>query len=181
MNRKGLLVTAVLVFAVASMAFAESNIGFKGVGGLFGFIDPDIDETTFAFGPRVDLGTIFSPQVGFMAEFLYWGKSYEAVGATSKWSSMYITALGKYLFGDADSQFKPYAAAGLGLVIGKASVDIPGFTKTSSSDSELAIHLIAGAGYDVSDQIMGFAEFRYVLGGWDFWGVFAGLIYYLGE
>lgn len=179
MNRKSVLLTAILCLAFVSMTFGQSDIGFKGIGGLLGYIDPDIRETTFAFGPRADLGTIFSPNVGFFADLLYWGKSYGDDGFDWKFSSIYITALAKYYFGDPEGDFKPYGAGGLGMVFFRSTWDNPlGDDTTTSSD--LAIHLIVGAEKAFSAELTGFAEFRYIFGGWDLWGIFVGLMYAMG-
>lgn len=180
MRHKYVILSIVISLVFTSMTFAESNIGLNRIGGLFGYIDPDIDETTFAFGPRADLGTLFSPNVGFFADLLYWGKSYSEAGFDWKFSSIYITALLKYYFGGSEGDFRPYGAGGLGMVFYRSKWDTE-FGDHSDSGSDLAIHLIVGAEKAFSAELTGFAEFRYIIGGWDLWGIFVGALFAIGN
>jgi len=192
--------TVILVLLMTSAVFGQTNIGFNGVGATVGFVSPEGGiGSTIAFGVRADLGTVINPNVGFMAEILYWSKGYDEsfLGGSWGWSysSMYISALGKYSFGDPDASFVPYAAGGPGIVFGKVKSEwkgetfpykaIPGAESVTSvesssiSNTDIVIHIIGGVDYRFSPSMKGFAEVRYTLGGWDFWGVFGGVMYNL--
>ena len=184
-------VALTVVFLLVSSGFGQSSIGFMGIGGYLGYVTPEADiESTIMLGARANLGTIFTPKLGFLGEIGYWGKSYDEhlMGADWewKWSQIYITALVKYGFGNDESQLNPYAGGGLGLVLGKwkseSSVLDPFIVgDTSGSSTDLGIHLLGGVEYPFSDVIKGYAEFRYVLNGADFWGIFGGIEYSLGN
>ena len=190
MRKKMLAVgTVVLVLLMSSAVFGQTNIGFMGVGATVGYANPDFGESTIAFGARADLGTIFNPNVGFIAELLYWSKGYDVSYYEWSYSSIYINALGKYSFGDPEASFVPYAAAGLGVCFGKSKSEWKGealpfgyeYETVSVSNTDIAIHVVRGVDYRFPPSLKAFAEFRYTLGGWDFWGVFGGVMFELGK
>jgi opacity protein-like surface antigen len=192
------------IFAVIPVFSQGTNIGFNGIGGGLGFLDPDGVESTIGIFVRADLGTIFQPNIGLAAEILYWGKSWETSGpwgykAEWSWTNIYLTALAKYHFGDMDAQLVPYAGGGPAFIYWKSSWDetyTDGYPYTaksvrpsatmspgSSSESEIKLGfvLLGGAKYRLSPSLSVFGEFRYTLNGADFWGVFAGVMYNLGQ
>ena len=193
---------AIFVMLAGVSLFGQTNINFMGVGGMLGYISPESDiGSTIAFGGRADLGTIFKPNIKLMAEGLFWSKGDEVsdmYGGTIKtnWRQIYVSALTKYCFGKSGEKVTPYVGGGLGMVfyrfkseyksssiitkanLGSNSAGLYGSTY-SHSDSDLALHLLGGVDYILSPQLTGFAEFRYVTDGADFWGIFVGAIYHL--
>ncbi len=201
MRRKAVIISiSVFLMLAGASVFAQTNISFMGVGGTLGYISPESDiGSTIAFGARADLGTIFKPNLKLMAEGLVWSKGNEESDlygtVKTNWRQIYITALTKYSFGKSGEKISPYVGGGLGMVfyrfkseykssmmikanVGSNSMGLYGGTY-SSSDSDLALHFLGGVDYILSPQLTGFAEFRYVTDGADFWGIFAGAIYHL--
>jgi len=190
MKRGTVILGCVVLILLAGMAYGQTDIGFKGVGAKVGYISASSNVGgAIAFGAVVDLGTIMDNKIGLVADVTYWGKTYgETEFYSYKSSSITIAALGKYWFKPEGEQLRPYAGAGLGLSLVSWSWEYSGWWygdeghKESASDTDLAIIVVGGADYALSDAITGFAEFRYTLAGnWDFWGAFVGFVYALGK
>ncbi|MBN2029161.1 outer membrane beta-barrel protein [bacterium] len=181
--------TIVILLLLASSLFSQQpKIGLMGGGGMVGYIDPEGEiESTFAYGARVDLGTVFHPNLGFMTEFLYWSKDYDVdvMGVSWSWSyaQTYVAALAKYTFGETGTRSGPYAGGGLGMVQSKVknkyTDPILGNVDVSESETDLCIHILGGFSYLISPKISSFGEFRLTLDGANFWGIFAGFTYNL--
>ncbi len=186
--KKVAILTMLIVFILGfSGLYAQTNIGFNGVGAFVGLAMPeDPIDNTLAFGAKVDLGTIFMPELAFEAELAYWSKSYDE-GQYYEWSysQLYVSALVKYMF-SSGSDLKPFAGGGLGFVHQTAKADYSGPSygydvSSSASETDLCIHLLGGVKYNLSDMLDGFAEARYSLGGADTFFILAGVIYKLNK
>ncbi len=180
------VVVVVVMMSFSRIGFAQADIGFKGVGARLGYVMPeDPIENTLGFGAQAELGTIM-PNLALSAILDYWKKSYD-VGTNSDYgySEFVIGALAKYYF-KMNSAVKPYAGGGLGLVIGSSSWDYTNiFTgekvSESESDTDIGIFIQGGAEYPISPNFTGFAELKYHLGGIDYFGIFIGFNYMLGQ
>jgi len=187
----GVLVVFILSF---SGLYAQTNIGFNGIGGFAGLAMPeDPIDNTFALGIKAALGTIFTPDLAFEADLAFWSKNYEHTYYEWSYTQIYVSAMGKYHF-SSGSDLQPYAGGGLGFVHQSVKAEYTGpsypymnLTKTAgvmateSSDSEidLCIHILGGIEYQLSDMLKGFAEARYSLGGADTFFILAGVMYNL--
>jgi hypothetical protein len=160
------------------------DIGFKGIGGKVGLLGPEGGiGSTIAFGAVVELGTIM-PNLAIEAEVLYWSKGYDYVYGSWSYSDIIIGALAKYHFSKKSTGMQPYAGGGLGFVMFKASWDdASGYSDylTDYSSTDIGITGLGGIEYPFSPSMKGFAEFRYTIGGWDFWGIFGGLVFKMGK
>ena len=175
------------IIAGASSVFAEANLGLNAVGGRIGFIMPeDPIDNTLGFGLHADLGTLM-PNLTLHGYLDYWSKGYDdnmfGTSTDLTFSVLGIAAIAKYHF-EMDGNIKPYAGGGLGLDIGSASFEYTEpFTGTkvdeSSSDTDLAVHLIGGAAMELSPKMDGFAEVKYTIGGADSFGIYVGVSYKL--
>lgn len=184
--KKTTLLLTLLMFCFIADGMTQVNIGFNGIGGKLGFILPeDPIDNTLGFGAVADLGSISMVKVYGYLDF--WSKSYsEATYYDFSWSVISIAAIGKYYF-ESKSDFKPYAGAGLGFDISRWKSDYTGpdygglFSNlnTSESNLDLAIHLLGGASYKLSPTLDGFAEVKYTVGGIDYLGIYAGVLYKL--
>ena len=75
MKKIGLV--SLLVLLMATISFAQADIGFKAVGGKVSFVMPeDPIESTIGLGAVADLGTI-TDAIHLDAFAEYWGKSYD--------------------------------------------------------------------------------------------------------
>ena len=135
------------------------------------------------FGGVADLGWL-TPQIGLEADLLYWSKSYNSGYFYETYNVSYsqfsIDALAKYYFEQKKgSKFHPYAGGGLGLGFWKVSYPESAHFAGGVSGTDIVISLLAGSKMALSPKMDGFAEVRYSLGGYDFWGLFAGFVYKL--
>ena len=183
MKKLGLVI--LIVLTMATFAFAQADIGLKAVGGKVSFVMPeDPIESTIGLGAVADLGTI-TDAIHLAAFAEYWGKSYDVGYYEWSYSIITIGATAKYYF-EMDSQFKPYAGGGLGLIISSVKSDYSGeysqyIKNTSSSDTDIDFHICGGAEYELSDTMVGFAEAKYSLGGIDTFLISAGVLFKLGQ
>jgi len=182
--RKLLMITtcAMMLIAASESAFAEADIGFKGVGGRLSFVKPSDIGSAFGFGGLVDLGT-FAPNVGFGASLdLWWGSE-----SSVDFRDIVIGANSRYLFEVDNPKVKPYAGGGLALHFVNVSIDaqtIGAITIPSGSETEtrLGLDLFGGVSYATSDKvdIIGDVMFRLVSDVNQF-VISAGIIYWLGQ
>ncbi|MCX7798081.1 MAG: outer membrane beta-barrel protein [Melioribacter sp.] len=165
---------------------AQTDIGFKGIGGKLGYIFPkDPAKNTINFGAVLNLGQI-APTFKLDAAVDYWSNSYKTEDffgddSETKTSAITIYALGKYYFTLQNSELKPYSGVGLGLVISRVSIDIPFFGSESESETDVGFRLVAGTDYQISPNVKLFAEASYHTNGIDFFGIFGGLIVSLSK
>lgn len=177
----------VLVFCCASLASAEVDIGFKGIGGKIGLVAPSDIDATFGLGAFVDLGT-FAPQVGFEASIDYWSSGEGSGDFEVDFRDIALGARATYRFEVSNEKFKPYAGGGLSLHIFNVdtpSVTVPGFgTVGGGSDSEtkIGLDLLGGTRYTVGEKvdIIGEAMYRIVSDVGQF-VVYGGAVFYFGD
>ena len=182
-----LFIIAVVVLLFGSLAFAQTDIGFKGVGAKLGFVSIESGiGSTVAFGALADLGTI-THDIHLGAFFDFWSKSYSAgtgYGYNADWTYSEFTfgGLAKYYFKLENSSFKPYAGAGLDLAIGKVKWNAGTVHGDfSSSKTDLGFDIFGGADYPFSPNVTGFAQVGYHIDGANYFGIFAGVVYSLGK
>ncbi len=177
----GYAILVVLVLAFALPTYAQTDIGFKGIGARLGYVMPeDPIDNTIGFGVQADLGTII-PEIHVGALIEYWKKSYDVGSASWSWSEFVIAPTAKYYF-PVQSEFKPYGGGGIGLSIGKWSEKYDyaylGQQEYSASDTKLGIFFMGGAEYEFNPNVTGFAELKYHMDGADYFGIFVGATYY---
>jgi hypothetical protein len=56
---------------------------------------------------------------------------------------------------------------------------VPYYGDMSTNGSDVVVCVLGGAKTALSPSMNGFAEFRYSIGGYDYWGAFVGFIYSL--
>lgn len=180
MQRISKVLLIVLCLAV-TVAYAETNIGFNGIGGRLGYVMPeDPIDNSLAFGAVADLGQL-SPDIDFEANLIYWSNSEGAW----KWSSFQIDAIAKYKIKTDNPDLRPFVGGGLGFHRGAVSWEYtdPWSGKKyeeDNSETDIAIVLVGGAKKQVSDNMDGFAELRYsIAGDFDTFGIYVGVIYNL--
>ena len=185
---KKLGLSVLIVSMMVTFAFAQTDIGLKAVGGKIGFVMPeDPIDNTIGLGVVANLGTI-TPAINLAAFVEYWGKTYDVGGyGETTFSEITIGATAKYYFA-MDSQFKPYAGAGLDFIIGSSSWKYTGpsnpyltETKSSDSDTDIGFHFCGGADYKLSDSMTGFVEVKYGINGIDVFSISGGVLFKLGQ
>ena len=168
-----------LVVTINPAAYAQTDIGLKGIGARVGFAMPeDPIDNTIGFGVVAKLGT-FTPDIAFDAFIDFWSKGYDVGTAEWKYTEIALGAMAKYFF-PAGGDIKPYAGGGLALHYGKISWDDPFFGDFSDSDTDIGIHLAGGVEKAFSPKMTGFAEAKYAIGGADYFFISAGVIFAMG-
>jgi opacity protein-like surface antigen len=148
MKRNVLLLTLALCAMTAPVAMAQSDIGFKAIGGAVGFVSPENMDGTFSIGALADLGTI-TPDIGLEAHLDYWSWSETAFGVEATARDITLGARGKYYFEVANSKIRPFAGAGLAFHFIRAEVTTPPFggqPAETVSDSQTKLGLDLGGG-----------------------------------
>ena len=170
-----LLAIAIFILSLTGMSYGQMNIGFNGVGGKLGIAGPEGDGlgSPIMFGVLVDLGNI-TDVIHFGAFVDYWSKS--------NFSALTVAAIGSYYF-PSESKAAPYVAAGLGLTRAKVTFDLGGLGLGSGSvsNNEISISVAGGVDLELSPKATGRAEFKYNLGGWDYWAITGGVIFAMGN
>jgi opacity protein-like surface antigen len=147
--------------ALAPAAWAQSSsassnddvgLGFKGIGGRIGVVDPEGASTALDLGFHVDFGEVAQNlHVQPLAE--YW-----SVGVAGTDLSDFALGLDLMLdFPLQDSRFTPYGGAGLGMHW--ISADVPG--GPSDSDTKFGMNLQGGIRSDAMPNLAIFGELRY--------------------
>jgi hypothetical protein len=148
MLRKAIFLTMSVCALVSQSAMAQTNLGFKGVGGNVGVVSPEDMDATFGLGLHLDHGTIV-PNLALESRVDYWSKSEEVFGGEASVRDIAVGARCKYLFNISNPVITPFAGAGLGLHFLKAEVNVPalpGAPGGSVEDSETKLGLDLGGG-----------------------------------
>ncbi|HHS12355.1 MAG TPA: hypothetical protein ENN03_01150 [bacterium] len=176
-NRQLTKIIVLACFTLAAVASAEVNLGFNGVGGHIGLAMPEGSiGNPIAFGANFDFGTLMD-NLHLTGLASYWSKGWAEGFSTS---SLTIAAIAQYFFGDPGAQILPFAGAGLGLNITSTTVEWFG-EKSSSSATDLGIHLQGGIHYVLSEAMKLMAYAQYSLSGWDYFGIYGGLLFNLNK
>jgi hypothetical protein len=156
---RAMLACALILALSVSVASAQANLGFKGIGVRAGMVDPENLDATLAFGIFTDLGT-FHPSVSFETYVDYWSWSEEAVGFDMSFRDIVIGAKTEYMF--AVSQVRPFVGAGLSVHILKSemgmdlgSLGIPEVSSfdASATDTKLGVDVGGGLRLNAADRI----------------------------
>ena len=158
---KKILLTLVLAGVISLTTSAQTR-----VGGLLGF-GSEIESLAIGglaeFMIKENMG--ISPQLVF-----FFGKNQNEV-KTSMWE---INANFNYYF--MQDEVDLYGLAGLNLATWKTKTDFMFFDNYSVSGTELGLNLGLGANFHTNnDQLLPFAELKYVIGDFDQLCIFAGV------
>lgn len=160
-----LLIVLFLLFFAGSTAFAQANMGFMGIGGKLGLVDPQDIGSTIGFGAFADFGTI-APKFHLEANIDYWNKSENVTGGEYSIRDLTFGGTVKYVHEVEGQKFKPFGLGGLHLHLlkGESKTDATQFfpsQTSSSSDTKIGIDLGGGTYYAASPKVDLMAELRY--------------------
>ena len=175
-----LFVAGLIMFALTGTAMAQMNVGFNGAGAKIGFVSPESGiGGTVGFGAVADLGTI-TKSLYLRADLDFWSKS---ESAAVSYSELVLGAHVLYYFPMENATFKPYAGGGINFSRSSAKVDLgPYFGgSTSSSSTDIGFDVVGGADYPISPNMTGFVQVKYHADGFDYLGIFGGVIYNLSK
>lgn len=181
------IATVLLVGLIAGSAHAQSDIGFKGIGGRLGYVSPNDVDGTIGLGAIADLGQI-TPKFGFEATIDFWSSSTGPASFEIKARDIVFGARGKYPFEVKDNpKLKPYAAAGLAFHFVKIEVPavtigtIGTFGGVDDSSTKLGIDLAGGVGYEAGEKFDIVGEIMYrAVSDVGQWLISGGVVFWLG-
>jgi hypothetical protein len=179
--------TTILCATLASAALAETDLGFKGIGGAIGICDPEDLGAAFDLSVIANFGT-FAPNVVFDATFDFWSKSEDFL--TYEYSVKDFAFAGRttYHFDiQSNPKIKPYAGGGLGIHFVKTSApsfSIPGIGALGGGDEtkvKIGLDLGGGSTFKVGENIDVVAELWYrIVSDVNQFVIKGGIIYWLG-
>jgi len=185
MKRSVLLLT-VAALALAAPAFAQSDLGFKRIGGAIGFVDPEAANTTFSLGIFADHGTI-APHWGLESHLDYWSQSDDLFGVKNSFRDIALGARVKYHFVVSNPKVRPFVGGGLGMHFLKAEATVPAFgpfpaSTVEASDTKLGFDLGGGVGTPLSPKVDLLGETWFgIVDSMNQWSLRAALSYKLGQ
>ncbi len=154
---KWILISCLVVLTVGfSSANAESDIGFKGIGGRLGYVDIDNWDGTFNLGVVADLGT-WMESLKWDGSIEYWASTESAYGFDLTVSGLAFRSGVLYEF--MQDKIRPRAGGGLGLHMISAEIATPIGT-ADDSESKFGFYLQGGVETDLSDKLRGAADIR---------------------
>ena len=164
-----LLLAVVLILSASCLSFGQTDIRFKGIGAKLGFTGPEGNiGNPIIFGGLVDLGSI-TEQIDLGVFIEYWTKSVKSVDS----NVFSIAAMGYYHFPMEESSLTPFAGASLGFTRWEGGLPV--------SNTDIAIGIAGGVDLELSPKATGRAEFKYNLGGIDYWAITGGVIFAMGN
>ncbi|MBU0508203.1 outer membrane beta-barrel protein [bacterium] len=185
--RNAILVLALggWMLGLMSTALAQSDIGFKGIGGRIGYVDPELDyQGTFTIGAVADLGT-WIPQLHWDASLCYWSSSYDLGWLTDEFkvttSDIALRSGVKYHF--IEGPWEPYGGGGLGLHFFSVKADWPHdyWGSSSSSETEFGFYIVGGVEHQFNEQWKASGEVQLDWADLDQTNIQINVIYLLGK
>ena len=125
---KHLIAFAILLLSCSiamPSAFAQTDIGLKGVGVEIGLVGPENVDATIGVGLFVNLGS-FAPNFLWEAHIDYWSETENIVGGGR--ATVRDAAIGsrtRYMFPVSNSRVEPFVGAGLALHFVRAEFYMP--------------------------------------------------------
>ncbi|MBU1636210.1 porin family protein, partial [bacterium] len=160
---KLVLISSLVVLASGfSSAYAESDIGFKGIAGRLGYVDIDNWDGTFNIGVAADLGT-WMENLKWDASIEYWSSSESAYGFDLSISDIALRSGVLYEF--MQDKFRPRAGGGLAFHMISWEWAVPtwgttGWSTADDSETKFGFYLQGGVETDLSDKLKGAADLR---------------------
>lgn len=174
---------SLLLLGLTSAGLAQSDIGFKGIGGRLGYVDPEGSwDGTISFGVVADLGT-FVRQLHWDAAITYWASSqdykYPPYGSYSWSISDFAIRSGvKYPF--IEGPWEPYAGGGLGLHFFSWDNKWHGYSH-DADETDFGLYIVGGVEHRFNTRWKGSAELQLDFADWDQTNVQINLIHILGK
>ncbi|TMQ65571.1 MAG: hypothetical protein E6K79_04375 [Candidatus Eisenbacteria bacterium] len=162
------LFTAIGLCCALSPAFAQQHaqtaaqndvgLGFKGIGGSLGLVDPENASSAVALGFHVDAGTIVR-NVHLIPSFSYWNVGTDVGAYHADVKDLAFATDVNVDFPLQGGRFTPYLGGGLGLNF--LSFDSNAPNSVSANDTKLGLNLLGGMRNDVMPNLAIFGELRY--------------------
>ena len=139
-------------------AQSDAGLGFRGIGGTIGLVDPEDASSALGIGLHVDAGQIVH-NVHLVPSLQYWsvGTDVGIYSADSK--DLSFAADAKVDFPLQGGRMTPYLGGGLGLHFLSFDSSVPG--APSTDDTKLGLNVLGGVRNDVMPNLAIFGELRY--------------------
>lgn len=170
MKRFTVALTGLAICALfASNAFAQANLGLRGIGLKAGIVDPEDVDATLGLGFIMDLGT-FHPNFAFETNVGWWSQGEEAYGTSFDVTDVSFGGRTKYMFTTSNPSLSPFLGAGLGLHVLSAHAEtapvyfggtlvFPGY---EAEETEVRLGLDLGGGLKIDNG----GQFAFTGEGW---------------
>jgi len=153
---------APVAWAQGTSTPARSNedvgLGFKGIGGRIGVVDPEDASTALDLGFHIDFGEI-AQNIHIQPLAEYWSVGQDVGPYNADIKDLSFGADVMFDFPLQDSRFTPYAGGGLGLHFLSASSNVPNVP--DQDHTKFGLNLQGGIQSDVMPNLAIFGELRY--------------------
>jgi len=136
----------------------EVGLGFKGLGGSLGLVDPEDASSALLIGLHVDAGQIVR-NVHLIPNMQYWSVGTDVGAYSADLKDLAFAADVNVDFPLQGGRFTPYLGGGLGLNFLSFDTTVPGVG--SSNDTKLGLNVLGGMRNDVMPNLALFGELRY--------------------
>ena len=161
------LFTAIGLCCALSPAFAQNaqtaaqadvGLGFKGIGGSIGFVDPENVSSAVDLGFHIDAGPLVR-NVHLIPSLNYWNVGADVGAYHADVKDFAISTDVNVDFPLQGGRFTPYLGGGLGLNF--LSFDSNAPNGVSSNETKLGLNVLGGMRNDVMPNLAIFGELRY--------------------
>lgn len=162
------LFTAIGLCCALSPAFAQQHaqtaaqnevgLGFKGIGGSLGLVDPEDASSALALGLHVDAGQIVK-NVHLIPNMQYWSVGTDVGAYSADLKDLAFATDVNIDFPLQGGRFTPYLGGGVGLNFLSFDSTVPGVQ--SNNDTKLGLNVLGGMRNDVMPNLSLFGELRY--------------------
>jgi hypothetical protein len=139
-------------------AQADVGLGFRGLGGSIGLVDPEDASSALLIGIHVDAGHIVR-NVRLIPSVSYWNVGTDIGPYSADISDLAFNADINVDFPLQGGRLTPYLGGGLGVNFLKFDSNAPGVG--SADDTKLGINVLGGIRNDVMPNLALFGELRY--------------------
>jgi opacity protein-like surface antigen len=139
-------------------AQSDVGLGFRGLGGSIGLVDPEDASSALLLGLHVDAGQIVR-NVRLIPSLSYWSVGADVGPYSADISDLAFNADVNVDFPLQGGRLTPYLGGGLGVNFLKFDSNAPG--AGSSDDTKLGINVLGGMRNDVMPNLALFGELRY--------------------
>ena len=134
------------------------GLGFRGIGGRIGLVDPEGTSSTVDLGVHIDFGDV-ARNIHVLGLAEYWSVGQDIGPYNADLKDFAIGADVNVDFPLQDSRITPYVGGGLGLHWLSADTNVPGVD--DDSDTKLGLSLQGGVKTDAMPNLALFGELRY--------------------
>lgn len=145
-------------FAQQTAAKSDAGLGFRGLGGTIGFVDPEDASSALLLGLHVDAGQIVR-NVHLIPSMQYWSVGTDVGVYTADTSDLAFAADVNVDFPLQGRRITPYLGGGLGVNFLSFDSTVPGVESTDHT--KLGLNILGGFRNDIMPNLALFGDVRY--------------------